>query len=92
MIIHIKHKGLRLLYQKGDRSKLSAKYIDKIERVLARLDQAEKPEDMNLPSYRLHPLVGNFNHYWAISISANMRVIFRFEQENITDIDLIDYH
>ncbi len=47
---------------------------------------------MNLPGFRLHPLHGQLEGYWAVSVSGNWRVVFRFDGENATDVDLIDYH
>jgi proteic killer suppression protein len=46
----------------------------------------------HLPGYRLHPLVGDLKGYWSVTVSGNWRLIFRFEGENATDVDLIDYH
>lgn len=92
MIRSIRHKGLKLLYDKGDRRRVSAELADKIERVLARLDQAGKPGDMDLPGCRLHPLKGDLAGFWSVTVSGNWRVIFRFEDGHAADVDLIDYH
>jgi len=92
MIISFRHKGLKRLYDKDDRRGIQAAYTAKIERVLARLDQASTPESMNLPGYRLHALKGNLSGFWAIAISGNWRIIFRFQDAHVADVDLIDYH
>lgn len=92
MIGRIRHKGLKLLYDKGDRRRVSAELADKIERVMARLDQAGQPGDMDLPGYRLHPLKGDLAGFWSVTVSGNWRVIFRFEGGHAADVDLIDYH
>jgi len=59
---------------------------------LSDLDSANKPSDLDLPGYRLHPLKGSLKDFWSVSVSANWRIIFRFEQENVYDVDLVDYH
>jgi proteic killer suppression protein len=92
MIVGFRHKGLKLLYEKGDRRRVLADYADKIERVLARLDEASEPGNMDLPGYRLHPLKGDLAGYWSISISGNWRIVFRFQGANACDVDLVDYH
>ena len=92
MIESFRHKGLKRLYERGDRSKVAADYADKIERILARLDQATKPEDMDIPGYRLHPLKGDLKGVWAVSVTGNWRIVFRLENGNAHDVDLIDYH
>jgi proteic killer suppression protein len=60
--------------------------------VLARLDASSEPEDMNLPGFHLHPLKGDYAGYWAVTVRANWRVIFRFEKGDATDVDYLDYH
>lgn len=92
MIRSFRHKGLRLLYEAGDRRKVHADHAAKIERVLARLDQATEPAQMDLPGYRLHPLKGKFAGYWSVSISGNWRIIFRLEGGDTHDVDYLDYH
>jgi proteic killer suppression protein len=64
----------------------------KIENILAVLDRARQPEDMNLPGLRLHPLKGDLKGYWSVIVRANWRVIFRFRDGKAYDVDLIDYH
>ena len=59
---------------------------------LADLDDADKPSDLDLPGYRLHPLRGDLRGFWSISISANWRIIFRFEEGDAYDVDLVDYY
>ena len=59
---------------------------------LADIDDARKPSDLDLPGYRLHRLKGGLKGYWSIAISGNWRVIFRFEDGDAYDVDLIDYH
>ncbi len=92
MIVGFRHKGLKLLYGKGDRRRLQPEHADKIERILARLDEATEPADMGLPGFRLHPLKGDLVGCWSVSVSGNWRIIFRFEGVHASDVDLIDYH
>ena len=92
MIVRFRHKGLRRLYEKGDRRLVPSQRASKIERILARLDVAAEPADMNLPGFQLHPLRGDLAGFWAVSVSGNWRIIFRFEAGNVRDVDLVDYH
>ena len=92
MIRRVRHRGLRRLYADDDRRGLNPEHVEKIARVLARLDVAVRPEDLDLPGFRLHPLTGDLAGYWSITVRANWRIIFRFEEENVTDVDLLDYH
>jgi proteic killer suppression protein len=92
MIVSFRHKGLKLVYEKGDRRRLSSEHADKIERILARLDEATEPRNMDLPGFRLHPLKGDLAGYWSVSVSGNWRIVFRFEGANVRDVDLVDYH
>jgi proteic killer suppression protein len=92
MIRSFRHKGLESLYERGDRRRLPPALADKLERILARLDVATAADDMNLPGYRLHRLRGNLAGFWAVMASANWRVVFRLEDGNALDVDLVDYH
>lgn len=92
MIRSFRHRGLKLLYSKGDRSRIHGEFVAKVERILARLDQAADARDMNLPGFRLHPLAGDHAGFWAVTVSRNYRLIFRFENGDAFDVDLVDYH
>jgi proteic killer suppression protein len=54
-------------------------YVERIENILGLLDAAEKVEDMNVPTFRLHSLVGDLKGFWSVVVRANWRIIFRFE-------------
>jgi len=92
MIEHFKDRRLKRLYERGDRSKIPADLVDKVARILARLDQALVIEDMDLPGYRLHALKGDLKGLWSVSLSGNWRIIFRFESGNARDVEMMDYH
>jgi len=92
VIIAFRHKGLKRLYEQGDRSKLPADMIDKIETILAALDAAAVPEHLDRPSFRLHPLAGDRKGQWAITVRANWRIVFAFDGSNVIDVDFVDYH
>ena len=92
MIRSFRHKGLKLLFDKGDRRKVQSDYADKIERILARLEESSEVGNMDLPGYRLHPLKGDLSGFWSVTVSGNWRVIFRFEDDHASDVDLVDYH
>ncbi len=92
MILGFRHRGLKQLFENDDRRKITPHYKDKISRILARLDEATQPQDMNLPGYRLHPLKGDLAGFWAVQVSKNWRIVFRFEGQNVRDVDLVDYH
>ena len=92
MIRRFRHRGLRRLYENDDRRELNPEHSDKIARILARLDEATRPEQLALLGFRLHPLKGDLAGYWSITVRANWRIIFRFEQGAVTDVDLVDYH
>ncbi len=92
MIRRFRHRGLKRMYERGDPSRVGPDLAGRAALALADLDDACKPSDLDLPGYRLHPLKGDLKGYWSISISGNWRVIFRFEDGDAYDVDLIDYH
>jgi proteic killer suppression protein len=92
MIIRFRHKGLERLFASGETRGVSAQQAKRLRRLLASLSTATSPLNMNIVGYQLHPLVGERKGEWAVSVSGNWRLVFRFEGENATDVDLVDYH
>ena len=92
MIKAFRHRGLRELYQRGKSSKVAQGHVPKLLRILTALDQSVGPEGMNIPGFRLHPLKGRLLGCYAVSVSGNWRVTFRFEGNHAVDVDYLDYH
>lgn len=94
MIETIKSKALRLLWEKGDGSKLPPLQLKKIKLILQIIDDLEEvPEDLvNLVSFRPHPLKGNLQGFWSLDVTGNYRIIFRFENRSAFDLDYLDTH
>ena len=92
MIKSFKHKGLKNFFYHDDRSRINPQHAAKLGRILDRLDASVKPQDMNLPGYKLHELTGKQKGTWAVSVSGNWRVTFRFEGNDALDVDYCDYH
>jgi proteic killer suppression protein len=88
----IRHKGLKRLYEDDDPRGVFAEHVEKLRDILARLDAATTAADMELPGFRLHPLKGEWKGFWAVTVRANWRVIFRFAAGEAVDVDYIDYH
>lgn len=92
VITSFKHRGLKRLYERGDRSGIRPDLLDTVEDILARFDEADTPQALNLPGYRLHPLKGELKGFWSVTVRANWRIIFRFQDADAFDVELIDYH
>lgn len=86
------HRGLQVLYEKGETRRLPPQHISKLRDILTTLDHSRSPGDMDLPGFKLHPLRGNLRGYYAVSVSGNWRVTFRFEDGHAVDINYTDYH
>jgi proteic killer suppression protein len=80
------------LYASGDPSRINAALRSKVERVLSALDAANSPQALDIPGFRLHLLKGDLEGFWSVTVSGNWRVIFRFEDGDAFDVDLLDYH
>ncbi|MCY4371290.1 MAG: type II toxin-antitoxin system RelE/ParE family toxin [bacterium] len=87
-----RHRGLRRAHQRGNYHRGNATHADRIARVVATLQAATKPSDLDLPGYRLHSLKGNMEGLRSIRVSANWRIVFRMEGVHVYDVDLLDYH
>lgn len=92
MIRGFKSRALKRFFQRGDEGRIRADHRDTLSDILARLNASSTPKDMDLPGFRLHRLKGNYAGFWAVTVRANWRVIFRFEEGHADDVDYLDYH
>ncbi|MGQ0656029.1 MAG: type II toxin-antitoxin system RelE/ParE family toxin [Betaproteobacteria bacterium] len=92
MIRSFRHKGLERYFTKSERRGIDAAHEARIRRILDRLDTAQRPEDMNLPGYKFHGLKGERKETYAVAISGNWRITFRFHDADAVDVNLEDYH
>ena len=92
MIKSFQDRGLRNFYEKGETRRLPSPHIPKLRDILAALDHSRSPTDMNLPGFQLHQLKGKLRGHYAVSVSGNWRVTFRFEDGHAVDINYTDYH
>jgi proteic killer suppression protein len=88
----IRHKGLKRLCEQDDSRGVVAEHTEKLRDILARLDAAQSIKDMDVPGFRLHPLKGELKGFYAVTVRANWRVIFRFADGDAFDVDYVDYH
>jgi len=89
----IAHRGLKRLYETGDHRGVGAEIAQKLLDMLAAIDQAGAIDDVELvPGWRLHPLKGDLDGFWSLTVTGNRRLIFRFEDGEADDLDLVDYH
>ena len=93
MIRSFRSKKLRRFFEADDAAGLPAGQVEKIADILAAIDTAEQPADIALfPGWRLHPLKGELKGSWSVTITGNWRLIFRFEDGDAFEVDLVDYH
>ena len=92
MIQSFRHKGLRRFYETGNKAGIQATHQKKLRMQLAALNTAQTVDDMDIPGFRLHPLKGKQKGLWAITVSGNWRVTFRFQRGNVYDVHYEDYH
>jgi proteic killer suppression protein len=92
MIQSFSHRGLELFFSIGSYKAIPAQHAARLIRILDRLDAAVEPEDMNLPGYRFHQLRGKRKNTFAVLVSGNWRLTFKFDGEHAVHVDLEDYH
>ena len=92
MISSFRSRALKALYEGTTTGRVAPEHVDKLRDILAALDRSAGPEGMNLPGFRLHPLTGNLKGHYAVAVSGNWRVTFRFENGMVVDVDYLDYH
>lgn len=92
MIESFKHKGLRQLFEDGNARGVNPDHVSKLKVILTVMNTAREIGDLDIATFRLHPLAGNLKGLWSITVRANWRVVFRFENGRARDVDLMDYH
>lgn len=92
MIKNFAHKGLEKFYTTGNKAGIQAIHAERLTLILASLNKAKRIQDMASPSLDLHPLKGKRAGCWAVTVQANWRVVFRFEDGDATVVDYLDYH
>lgn len=92
MILSFKHKGLEKFYLTGNTSGIQIKHAEKLRRILARLNSAKIPRDMNILGWNLHPLQGNLVNHWSVKVNGNWRVTFKLENGHAEIVNYQDYH
>ena len=92
MIKSFKHKGLEVFFETGSTKGIQANHEQKLRIILGALDVAKKPENLDIPAFRLHPLKGNLKGLYSITVQANWCVTFTFKGEDVYVVDYQDYH
>jgi proteic killer suppression protein len=87
-----KHKGLAKLFETGSKAGVQSQHAERLRLILGRLSAATAPGDMALPGLDLHPLKGERKGTWAVSVSGNWRVTFKFVGKDADSVDYEDYH
>ena len=92
MIKSIRHKGLAKLFESGSTSGVQSSHAKRLRLQLAALDTAQVIDDMDIPSFSLHPLKGKLKGRWSIWVNGNWRLTFEFKDGNVYVLDYEDYH
>lgn len=91
-IVGFRHKGLERFFIRGNTAGIQSKHAKRLRLLLGRLSVAKEPRDMGLPGLNLHPLKGARKGTWAVQVSGNWRVTFRFVGPDVSDVNYEDYH
>lgn len=92
VIRRFKHKGLGRFFETGNKSGIQVQHAERLRLILAQLNAATVPQDMALPGLDFHPLKGDRKGEWAVSVSGNWRITFRFVGKDADAVDYEDYH
>ena len=90
MIRSLRSRALHSLWNEADAHGIRADQVARVRRVLLELDVASRPDDLNLPGYRFHPLQGRPKRY-SVTITRTWRITFEWDGEDALKIDYEDY-
>ncbi len=92
MIKSFRHKGIQLFFETGSKAKIQTAHAGRLERQLLALNRAAKPEDMDVPGWRLHLLRGaNLRGHWSLWVNRNWQLTFTFDGQDAILVDYQDY-
>jgi len=93
MIKSFTNKRLKFFFEKSDAKGLSPEYLEKIRRILARLNSAKDLRDINYPGSNLHLLKKPPHRgFHSVNVNGNYRIIFKFEKGDVYEVDYLDTH
>jgi toxin HigB-1 len=92
VIRSFRHKGVQRFFEAGSKAGIQATHAGRLARQLRQLNDARRPQDMNIPGWKLHPLSGELAGHWSVWVSGNWRLVFAFEGEDAVAVDYVDYH
>lgn len=92
MIVSFRHKGIEDFHYDGTKKGIQPKHANKLSGILDMLEAATSIQDLNFPGSELHQLQPKKDDRWAIKVSGNWRITFRFEKGEIYEVDYEDYH
>ncbi len=92
MIKSFKHKGLQNFFENGIKKGIQTKHTEKLADILDLLDAADTIQVMNFPGSNLHKLNPKKDNIWAVSVSGNWRIVFKYENGDAHIVNYTDYH
>jgi proteic killer suppression protein len=92
MIQSFRHKGLAKFFRSGSQSGIRPEHASRLRLILGQLNAATAVGEMAAPGFKFHPLKGDLAGHYAVSVSGNWRVTFRFEDGDAFDVNYLDYH
>ena len=92
MIESFKHKGLERFFTDSDKRAIPAQSAARIERMLDRLDASIKADNMDLPGNKFHALKEGRAGEYAVTVTGNLRITYRFDAPHATAVNLEDDH
>jgi proteic killer suppression protein len=92
MIKTFRHKGLESFFYTGSKAGIQPHHAARLRVMLTMLHSARRPDEMNAPGWRLHPLTGSLDGHYAVMVNGNWRMTFTFEGEEAELLDYLDYH
>lgn len=92
VIRSFRHRGVERFFRTGSKAGIQPKHAARLRIQLTTLNLAASPLDMNRDGWDWHPLKGDLQGHFAVSVSGNWRLTFAFESGDAILVDYQDYH
>lgn len=89
------HKGLKRFYEDGNEKGVPVESRGKLRNMVGFLEAMADIRELSVPilKWKAHALLGDRRGTWSLSVTANLRLTFRVDdQKMLSDLNLEDYH
>jgi proteic killer suppression protein len=95
VIRKFRHKGLKRFFSDPrytDKRGINPQISRRLIAILDALEVIEKADEMDIAGLYFHKLKGQRKDEFSVRVTGNWRITWRMDDQDVTDVNLEDYH